>query len=304
MGADTDPDNSLQFSSPSGEPNCRLHLCLDICVNLRLSAVPLIFSWMSRYEAEWVVIYLASFRVFRGRSGSGEGDRMTGGTEVLERAVGRSGELVLRRSGADLEIVAGGTFLISSANTASSKALISAGLKFLKDASRPVLEVLIGGLGLGYTLDAALAEKGISRVTVVEYEPVIVEWFRKYGGNLAERFAEAEAAARARIIVNDVADEMRRNPGAFDMIALDTDNGPDWLVRQDNAGLYNEAGLALARDALRPGGVAVFWSPERYDWFAARLAATFSRVSDVAAHDHIGGRDFEYTMYVAQRGTD
>ena len=110
-----------------------------------------------------------------------------------------------------------------------------------------------------------------------------------------------ESATRARVLVNDVADVMRESAGAFDLVALDTDNGPDWLVRESNAGLYDEAGLALAHDALRPGGVAVFWSPERYDWFAARLAATFAQVNEVAAHDHIGGRRHEYTMYVARR---
>ena len=240
---------------------------------------------------------------------------VAGGAEVLERAAGRSGELVLRRSGADLEVIAGGTFLISSANVASSVALITAGLPFLKDvgalrsaadreAHKPGIEALIGGLGLGYSLDAALGERRIGRITVVEYEPVIVDWFRKYGGERAERFTACEAAGRARVLVNDVADVMRENPGAFDMVALDTDNGPDWLVRKSNAGLYDESGLALAHAALRPGGVAVFWSPERYDWFAARLAKTFSQVNEAAAHDHIGGRRHEYTMYVARRQAD
>jgi SAM-dependent methyltransferase len=236
-----------------------------------------------------------------------------GGAQVLERAAGRSGELVLRRTGADLEVIAGGTFLISSANVASSVAPITAGLSFLKDVAAPGasdggalrhgLDVLIGGLGLGYTLDAALAESRVRRVTVVEYEPVIVGWFRSYGADRAERFAAGEAAGRARVAVGDVAEVMRANTGAFDLVVLDTDNGPDWLVRGANAGLYDEAGLALTRDALRPGGVAVFWSPERYDWFAARLASAFSRVHEVTAHDRVGGRDHEYIMYVAQRLT-
>lgn len=236
---------------------------------------------------------------------------VAGGVEVLERATGRSGELVLRRSGADLEVVAGGTFLISSANAVSSVALITAGLAFHNDvgtprpadrrSSRPGLEVLIGGLGLGYTLAAAFAERRVGHVTVAEYEPVIVDWFRTYGGSRAEELAAWETAANARVLVNDVADVMRESPGAFDLVALDTDNGPDWLVRQSNAGLYDEAGLALAHGALRPGGVAVFWSPERYDWFAARLAAAFAQVSEVAAHDQINGRRHEYTMYVARR---
>lgn len=237
-----------------------------------------------------------------------------GGTEVLARAAGRSGELVLRRSGADLEVVAGGTFLISSANVASSVAVVTAGLTFLKDvgggrstekgAPRIGIEVLIGGLGLGYSLDAALDEQRVARVTVVEYEPVIVDWFRAYGEGRAARFAAAETAARARVVVNDVAEAMRERPGTFDLIALDTDNGPDWLVRESNAGLYDDAGVALAHGALRPGGVAVFWSPERYDWFAARLAKTFAQVNEVSAHDQIGGRCHEYTMYVARREAD
>mgnify|MGYP001570018413 CR=1 FL=1 len=231
---------------------------------------------------------------------------VAGGTEVLSRAAGRSGELVLRRSGADMEVVAGGTFLISSANAVSSAALITAGLKYLEDAGAPRhgIEALIGGLGLGYSLDTALAEKRVGRVTVVEYEPTIVDWFRTYGGKRAERLAACETAACARVIVGDVADVMRENPCAFDLVALDTDNGPDWLVRESNAGLYDAPGLALARGALRPGGVAVFWSPERYDWFAARLAATFSQVKEVTAYDRIGGRSHEYTMYVARREAD
>jgi spermidine synthase len=228
---------------------------------------------------------------------------------------------VLRRSGADLEVIADGTFLISSANAASSEALITAGLPFLREAAPAWvgaahlgIDVLIGGLGLGYALDAALAERRVERVTVVEYEPLIVEWFRAYGKGRAARLAAGESAGRARIVIADVADVLRQAAGAggssrgaegpFDLIALDTDNGPDWLVREANAGLYDETGARLARAALRPGGVAVFWSPERYDWFAARLARVFTRVDEVHAHDRIGRHRYEYTMYVACRGVD
>lgn len=237
---------------------------------------------------------------------------------------------MLRRSSGDLEVIADGTFLISSANAASSEALITAGLPFLASGAGPGhgvaptarssssgrgLEVLIGGLGLGYALDAALAERRVERVTVAEYEPLIVDWFRAYGEGRAERLAAGEAAGRARVVVADVADVLRDAAGggaalrgaacgSFDLVALDTDNGPDWLVRKDNAGLYDEAGVRLAHAALRPGGVAVFWSPERYDWFAARLAGIFARVDEVRAHDRIGRHRHEYTMYVAGRGVD
>ena len=221
---------------------------------------------------------------------------------------------MLRRSGGDLEVIADGTFLISSANEDSSVALITAGLPFLLDVGASAatdaevpcagLEILVGGLGLGCALDAALAEPRVERVAVVEYEPLIVDWFRTYGEGRAARLAAGEAAGRARVLMADVADVMRQRPGAFDLVALDTDNGPDWLVREANAGLYDEAGVALARDTLRPGGVAVFWSPDRYDWFAARLAAAFALVAEVPAHDHVDGRRHEYTMYVARRAVD
>ncbi len=235
------------------------------------------------------------------------------GPEVLERAEGRCGELVLRRSAGDLEVIADGTFLISGANAASSEALVGAALPFLRerrgvrereaDPGGPAeLDVLIGGLGLGYALDVALAEPAVRHVTVVEYEPLIVDWFRRYGEGRAERLAAGEAAGRARVVVRDVADVLRAGPATFDLIALDTDNGPDWLLRAANAGLYDAAGVALAAAALRPGGAAVFWSPERYDWFAERLRPAFAAVHEVMAHDVVGGRRHAYIMYVGLRG--
>src|SRR5674476_1523727 len=91
-------------------------------------------------------------------------------------------------------------------------------------------------------------------------------------------------------------------PGAWDVIALDTDNGPEWLVRAENAGLYGEAGVRSAHGALRRGGAAVYWSPERYPAFERLLEAVFDRVVPVTAHDLVDGHPHEYTMYVALRG--
>jgi len=145
----------------------------------------------------------------------------------------------------------------------------------------------------------ALAGERVSHVTVAEYEPAIVRWFRAYGEGRAERAAAAERAGRASIEVADVADLLAARPQGFDLVSLDTDNGPDWLVREANAGLYSEAGLRLARRALRPGGAVVFWSPNRYAAFEQSLAGVFARVLPVAAFDVVQGRRHEYTMYVA-----
>ena len=219
--------------------------------------------------------------------------------DVLERVAGRSGELVLRRSGADLEVILNGAFLISTANDASSRAMVSAALPHL---AGDALDVLIGGLGLGYALDEALACERVAHVIVAEYEPTMVRWFRAYGEGRAERAAAGERAARASIAVADVADVLAARPESFDLVSLDTDNGPDWLVREANAGLYSEAGVQLARRALRPGGAVVFWSPDRYAALERSLAGVFARVLAVAAFDVVQGRRHDYTMYVGLKG--
>ena len=95
---------------------------------------------------------------------------------------------------------------------------------------------------------------------------------------------------------------LRESERSWDVVALDTDNGPEWLVRGENARLYASSGLCRVRAALRPGGVAVFWSPERYPAFEGDLRDVFDDVEAVAAVDVIDGRPLEYTMYVARRG--
>jgi spermidine synthase len=217
---------------------------------------------------------------------------------TLERCAGRSGELVLRRSGADLEVILNGAFLISTANEVSSRALVSAALPHL---AGDALRVLIGGLGLGYALDEALACERVAHVTVAEYEPIMVRWFRAHGEGRAKRAAAGERAGRAAIEIADVVDVLAAHPEEFHLVSLDTDNGPDWLVREDNAGLYSEAGVRLAHRALRPGGAVVYWSPQRSAALERSLAGVFARVQPVAAFDIVQGHRHEYTMYVALR---
>ena len=220
------------------------------------------------------------------------------GADVIERARGESGELVLRSGSAGLEIVANGVFLVSAANAVSSRALVTAAWPHVRGDA---LEVLIGGLGIGDALVEALDCERVAQVTVAELEPVIVRWFRRHGGEAARRAAAGERAGRVRLVTADVATVLAGTSGRWDVVALDTDNGPEWLVRGENARLYAPAGLRRVRDALRPGGVAVFWSPGRYPAFEAALAGVFASVATAAASDVIDGRELEYTMYVARR---
>jgi spermidine synthase len=165
--------------------------------------------------------------------------------ETLERTVGHSGELVLRRRRGRLELICGGVFVISEENEESSRALVRAALPQLP--ARP-LDVLIGGLGFGYALDEALATERVRSVTVAELEPAILSWFERYGAGRASRCA---ADARARILVADVVEVLHERPKSCDLLVLDTDNGPDWLVREANAVLYAEDGVRLAHRAQR-----------------------------------------------------
>jgi len=215
--------------------------------------------------------------------------------EVIERTEGRSGELVLRRSRGHLEVILNGAFLISTENDASSRAMVTAALPHLEGDR---LEVLIGGLGLGYALDEALAQPRVARVTVAELEPTVVRWFRAHAAGRAERAAAGECAGRARIACADVAELLRRGAGSFDLVSLDTDNGPAWLVRDANAGLYDVEGVRLVAAALRSGGAAVFWSPDRYPAFEEVLTRVFAHIVAEPAFDVVRGRRHEYTMYV------
>jgi spermidine synthase len=205
---------------------------------------------------------------------------------------------VLRRSAAGLEIIANGVFLVSAANAVSSRALVSAAWPHVRGDR---LRVLVGGLGLGDACDEALACERVAEVVVAELEPAVERWFRAYGGAMAARAAAAERAGRARIASADVADILAGTPGAWDVVALDTDNGPEWLVRAENAGLYGEAGVRSAHEALRRGGAAVYWSPERYPAFERLLDTVFGHVVSVTAYDLVDGHRHEYTMYVALR---
>jgi len=222
-------------------------------------------------------------------------------SEEIERVRGVSGELALRRGPAGLEIVANGVFLVSAANAASSRALVGAAWPRVAGDS---LDVLIGGLGIGDALDEALGCPRVAFVTVAELEPAVIAWFRRHGGAAARRAADAERAGRARLLAADVADLIDGARGMWDVVALDTDNGPEWLVRGENARLYASTGLCTVRAALRPGGVAAFWSTEECAGFEGDLWDVFDEVHKVTATDMVDGRSLSSVIYVAVKTGD
>lgn len=156
--------------------------------------------------------------------------------------------------------------------------------------------VLIGGLGMGFTLAAALEtlEPG-AEVTVAELIPEVVEWNR---GPLGECSGRPLDDPRTRVHVGDVAKLLRKSPGAFDVIALDVDNGPQGLTVGSNDWLYSAPGIAAACRALRPGGVLAYWSagPDRAFGDRLRRAGLMVEETRVYAHGRKGARHTLWLM--------
>ncbi len=165
-------------------------------------------------------------------------------------------DICLYRSGDDFYIEVGGRELMSSGEHGSEDALADIGCRGL--GNKPGAVVLIGGLGMGYTLARSLGFLGgDARVLVAELVPAVVEWNR---GALAALAGRPLDDPRVDVRAVDVADLLRGVQGAYDAILLDVDNGPVALTNMSNDWIYSDAGLRAARAALRDGGVLAVWS--------------------------------------------
>ncbi|WP_262055702.1 spermidine synthase [Streptomyces sp. STR69] len=177
---------------------------------------------------------------------------------VLDRREGPYGEVVLRRHGELLQIIANGCFLMDTSDGRSERLLVDAAYAALD--GRPQPDVLIGGLGVGFSLAHAAADPRWGRITVVEREPAIVEWHRS--GPLSALSASALADPRTDILKTDLVAFVNETCATFDALCLDIDNGPGWTVTDSNDNLYSPAGLASCARVLRPGGVLAVWSAQ------------------------------------------
>ena len=191
---------------------------------------------------------------------------------VIERVEGCCGELVLLRREEHYEIVANGTFLMDTRGGASERLHVTAAADRMPAPGR----MLIGGLGVGFSLAAALAHPAVCAVDVVEREPAVLRWNR---GLFADRNGGALGDPRVRAHEADVVAWLRAAPtSSLDAICLDVDNGPDWLVTPGNASLYDDEGLRTLVRVLAPGGVVSIWSASAASAFVARLRALFAEV--------------------------
>src|ERR1700677_1009367 len=193
------------------------------------------------------------------------------------RVPGAEVELRLMRRGDEFSMMLGQNELMNSRLSGSEQALATLACKRIEAVKRPHL--LIGGLGMGFTLRAALAVLGSdARIVVAELVPAVIAWAR---GPMAGIFGDSLSDPRASIREADVVDLVQSHRSAFDAILLDVDNGPEALIRNANDALYDREGLQAIYRALRPRGVLAIWSSGPNPSFSKRLRDAGFDVNEV-----------------------
>ncbi|MGZ0151497.1 spermine/spermidine synthase domain-containing protein [Kribbella sp. WER1] len=207
----------------------------------------------------------------------------------LARALSERGELVLRRrdDGA-LELRVNGVFVMDDQETSSEELLASAALATVRHPDR----VLVGGLGLGYTVRALLSDDRLGEVVVAEIEPELVAWMRT--GLVPSVLDDPRVA----VVVGDVRTVVADLPDAsVDAILLDVDNGPDFLVYNENSAIYTSAFLTTCHAKLRTGGVLTVWSSSASPALESAVEAIFGACDVQPVPVELQGRDELYYVY-------
>lgn len=226
-------------------------------------------------------------------------------TEIA-RATGPTGELVLRRraddrgdDGTTIELRANGVFVMDTVETASERAMATASLSASRVSGRQPTRVLVGGLGLGFTLGEVLRDPFVEQVTVVEIEPALVGWMRD--GTVPHGPALL-SDDRVTVVVADVADALRgAGPASYDLVLLDVDNGPGYLVHDTNAELYEAPLLGIVREKLADGGTLVIWSAFEEPELPLEMQQVFGSCRAIEVPVDLQGRDEAYWLYAATR---
>ena len=212
---------------------------------------------------------------------------------------GGEDKLRLMRRGSEFSIMLDDIELMNSRVGDSEEALAMLSCKKLD--ARAETRILIGGLGMGFTLRAALAILGENaQLVVAELVPHVVAWAR---GPLAGVFGASLTDPRVSIEETDVGRLIRSARSTYDAILLDVDNGPEGLTRQGNDGLYDLRGLRAARAALRPGGVLAVWSSSPDRNFTQRLSRAGLRVEEFRVRAH-GSRGARHVIWIATRPSE
>jgi len=215
--------------------------------------------------------------------------------ELGRAKVPGGGEFRLMQRGAEFTIFAGTIGLMSSRQSGSEEAMAKIAAE--RVGARVKARVLIGGLGMGFTLRRTLADFGPdAEIVVAELVPEIADaWAR---GPLAEVHGPSLDDPRLKLVVGDVGAVMASDK--FDAILLDVDNGPEGLSRPGNDALYSHSGIAKAKNALKPGGLLAVWSVAPDANFTKRLQQSGLKIEELKARAH-GGRGARHVIWVGTK---
>ncbi len=223
---------------------------------------------------------------------------MTEHVEVA-RAESERGEVVLRRRVEDraaetLELRVNGVFVMDTQETRSETGLAEAALALVQHPRR----VVVGGLGLGFTTQRVLADDRVESVTVVEIEEALVSWMRDgtvpHGPGLL-------ADHRVQLVNADITTAVAEALRTYDLLLLDVDNGPGYLVHETNAGVYQHDFLTQAHRILDPGGALVIWSASPAPELAEAMRAVFGNCAEHRYDVLLQERPEQYLLYLSRR---
>ena len=223
-------------------------------------------------------------------------------TEVA-RAESPRGEIVLRErrdpdvgpsSPVVLELRVNGVFVMDTFETSSEKGLATAALKQVENPRN----VVIGGLGLGFTVHEVLADTRVEKLVVVEIEDALVQWMRD---GTVPHGPSYLADDRVTVMTADIRIAMAEaTPAAYDLVLLDVDNGPGFLVYDENEAIYQREFLQQVKEALRPGGALVIWSAAESPTLQAEMEQVFGESVAVPYDVTLQSRDEHYWIYLAR----
>lgn len=219
--------------------------------------------------------------------------------ETIDRAdvPGQDGDITLRRRGTEFSIRTAGTELMNSRIHGSEDALARLTCRRINQKSKQ--QILIGGLGMGFTLATALEQsKPDTKIMVSELIPAVVRWNREYLGHLAGMPLEDH-----RVVVKeeDVAKIIQTTKSAWDAILLDVDNGPEGLTRKANDDLYSMSGLKFSFSALRPKGILAVWSSGPNEAFTRRLNLCGFSTQTLAIRARNSGKGSKHIIWFAEK---
>ena len=193
-----------------------------------------------------------------------------------------------------LELRVNGVFVMDTHETSTETELAAAALELVASPRR----VVVGGLGLGFTLQRVLADHRVEEVRVVEIEESLIGWMRD--GTIPHGPALL-ADKRLQVVNADIAMAIAEAQSTYDLVLLDVDNGPGYLVHDDNAGVYEHDVIASTKKMVDPGGALVIWSGNRAPELHEVMERVFGDCTEQAIDVMLGDRPEEYYLYVSRR---